>query len=135
LSTATHAKWKRFYMKRDRKSPDKALAMDVLAPEGYGEIIRGSQREDDIELLLDVSRNTTFRRKCSNGSSTAALRQRSAFGLRSRRRAYGAWIGGIKHIRETIPSRGMIYRNAVILGNPPVLQCTATAGHLHCNAL
>src|SRR2546422_9616671 len=43
---------KAFYMKRDPKNPDLALAMDVLAPEGYGEIIGGSQREDDYDTLL-----------------------------------------------------------------------------------
>ena len=46
------AEVKAFYMKRDLKDPRKALAVDVLAPEGYGEIIGGSQREDDYETLL-----------------------------------------------------------------------------------
>ena len=42
---------KAFYMKPDPQQPDKALCVDVLAPEGYGEIIGGGQREDDLELL------------------------------------------------------------------------------------
>jgi DNA-binding NtrC family response regulator len=45
------AKVKAFYMKRDPENAEVALAMDVLAPEGYGEIIGGSQREDDYEVL------------------------------------------------------------------------------------
>jgi asparaginyl-tRNA synthetase len=46
------SKVKAFYMKRDPERPDRALAMDVLAPEGYGEIIGGSQREDDYDTLV-----------------------------------------------------------------------------------
>ena len=42
---------KAFYMKRDPENENLALAVDVLAPEGYGEIIGGSQREDDIDIL------------------------------------------------------------------------------------
>ena len=45
------AKCKAFYMKRDPARPDLALCVDVLAPEGYGEIIGGGQREDDLEAL------------------------------------------------------------------------------------
>ena len=43
---------KAFYMKPDPAQPDKALCVDVLAPEGYGEIIGGGQRLDDLDLLL-----------------------------------------------------------------------------------
>ena len=43
---------KAFYMKPDPQQPDKALCVDVLAPEGYGEIIGGGQRLDDLDLLL-----------------------------------------------------------------------------------
>ena len=43
---------KAFYMKPDPNEPDKALCVDVLAPEGYGEIIGGGQRLDDLDLLL-----------------------------------------------------------------------------------
>ena len=49
---------KAFYMKRDPKNPSLALAVDVLAPEGYGEIIGGSQREDDIDLLNRKNKRT-----------------------------------------------------------------------------
>lgn len=47
------AQVKAFYMKRDPQNPNLALAVDVLAPEGYGEIIGGSQREDDLQVLVD----------------------------------------------------------------------------------
>ena len=50
--TAIPAAVKAFYMKPDPKQPDKALCVDVLAPEGYGEIIGGGQRLDDYDLLL-----------------------------------------------------------------------------------
>ncbi len=77
---------KAFYMKRDPQNPDLALAVDVLAPEGYGEIIGGSQREDDLDALLKRLRGASAsRRKPSNGTSTsggtAACRMRgSAWG-------------------------------------------------------
>src|SRR5690606_38384909 len=44
---------KAFYMKRDPEDEKLALAVDVIAPEGYGEIIGGSQREDDLDKLLE----------------------------------------------------------------------------------
>ena len=44
---------KAFYMKRDPQDPRVALCVDCLAPEGYGEIIGGSQRADDIKFLED----------------------------------------------------------------------------------
>ncbi len=43
---------KAFYMKPDPRQPDTALCVDVLAPEGYGEIIGGGQRDDDLDLLV-----------------------------------------------------------------------------------
>jgi len=43
---------KAFYMKRDPENDKQVMALDMLAPEGYGEIIGGSQREDDIDLLI-----------------------------------------------------------------------------------
>ena len=43
---------KAFYMQPDPDDPSRALAVDVLAPEGYGEIIEGRQREDDYDRLL-----------------------------------------------------------------------------------
>ncbi len=103
---------KAFYMKRDPENPDKALAMDVLAPEGYGEIIGGSQREDDIELLLDRIKEHNLPQEVFEWFLD--LRRygsvpHSGFGLGVERTV--AWICGIKHIRETIPFPRMIYRN------------------------
>jgi asparaginyl-tRNA synthetase len=95
---------KAFYMKRDPNEPDKALAMDVLAPEGYGEIIGGSQREDDYDTLLgrikehelDVASLEWYLDLRRYGSVPHA-----GFGLGVERTV--AWICGIEHIRETIP--------------------------------
>ncbi len=95
---------KAFYMKRDSRQPEYALAMDMLAPEGYGEIIGGSQREDDYDTLLKRIRE--------NGLSEEAFRwyldlrkygsvPHSGFGLGIERTV--AWIAGINHVRETIP--------------------------------
>jgi asparaginyl-tRNA synthetase len=103
---------KAFYMKRDPENPDKALAMDVLAPEGYGEIVGGSQREDDIDLLLGRIKEHNLPQEVFEWFLD--LRRygsvpHSGFGLGVERTV--AWICGIKHIRETIPFPRMIYRN------------------------
>ncbi len=95
---------KAFYMKRDPKEPDAALAMDMLAPEGYGEIIGGSQREDDYETLLNRIKEHNLPE--SAFSWYLDLRRygsvpHAGFGLGIERTV--AWICGITHIRETIP--------------------------------
>jgi asparaginyl-tRNA synthetase len=102
---------KAFYMKRDPERPDLALAMDVLAPEGYGEIIGGSQREDDYETLLARIREHNLPQSAFEwyldlrrfGSVPHA-----GFGLGVERTV--AWICGLDHVRETIPFPRMIYR-------------------------
>jgi len=91
-------------MKRDPKEPNAALAMDMLAPEGYGEIIGGSQREDDYDTLLN--RINEHNLPESAFSWYLDLRRygsvpHSGFGLGIERTV--AWICGITHIRETIP--------------------------------
>ncbi len=102
---------KAFYMKRDPEEPQFALAMDMLAPEGYGEIIGGSQREDDYETLLQ--------RVKEHGLSEEAFRwyldlrkygsvPHAGFGLGIERTV--AWISGIKHVRETIPFPRTMHR-------------------------
>ena len=48
---------KAFYMKRDEENNDLALGVDMIAPEGYGEIIGGGQREDDLDILIDRIRH------------------------------------------------------------------------------
>jgi asparaginyl-tRNA synthetase len=102
---------KAFYMKRDPQNPKIALAVDVLAPEGYGEIIGGSQREDDYETLLKRLEEHKLPREPFEwyldlrrfGSVPHA-----GFGLGVERTV--AWLCGLEHIRETIPFARMIYR-------------------------
>jgi asparaginyl-tRNA synthetase len=104
---------KAFYFKRDPSDATLALNMDVLAPEGYGEIIGGGQREDDLakleaaidahalprapfEWYLDVRRYGSF--------------PHAGFGLGIERTV--AWICGLPHVRETIPFPRMLNRLA-----------------------
>lgn len=98
------AQCKAFYMKRDPKDERLALGVDLIAPEGYGEIIGGGQREDDLAILekrieehklpkqafewyLDLRRYGSF--------------PHSGFGLGIERTV--AWICHVHHVRETIP--------------------------------
>lgn len=102
---------KAFYMKKDRDNAARALCMDVLAPEGYGEIIGGGEREDDLDRLvaaidahalpreplewyLDLRRYGTF--------------PHAGFGLGIERTV--AWLCGLSHVRETIPFPRMLNR-------------------------
>ncbi len=106
------AEVKAFYMKRDPENPKLALAVDVLAPEGYGEIIGGSQREDDYEELIKRIEEHNLPREPFEWYLD--LRRygsvpHSGFGLGLERTV--AWICGIEHVRETIPFPRMIYRN------------------------
>jgi asparaginyl-tRNA synthetase len=102
---------KAFYMKRDPQNPAVALAVDVLAPEGYGEIIGGSQREDDYEVLLKRLEEHQLPKEAFDwyldlrrfGSVPHA-----GFGLGIERTV--SWICGLDHIRETIPFPRTIYR-------------------------
>ena len=95
---------KAFYMQPDPADPTKALCVDVLAPEGYGEIIGGSQRVDDYDLLKS--------RIESHGLPLEAFQwyldlrkygsvPHSGFGMGIERCV--AWICGLEHVRETIP--------------------------------
>ncbi len=102
---------KAFYMKRDPEIKDQALAMDVLAPEGYGEIIGGSQREDDHDLLLERIREHQLPEEAFQWYLD--LRKygsvpHSGFGLGIERTV--AWICGIKHLREAIPFPRLMQR-------------------------
>jgi asparaginyl-tRNA synthetase len=102
---------KAFYMKKDPTDPRLSLSVDVLAPEGYGEVIGGGQREDSLEEL------------------EAAIRKHGlpleAFGWYLDLRRYGsvphagfglgiertvAWLCGLSHVRETIPFPRMLER-------------------------
>ncbi len=95
---------KAFYMKRDPKDEKLALAVDVIGPEGYGEIIGGSQREEDYDVLvkriheqgLDESAFDWYLDLRKYGSVP-----HSGFGMGIERAV--AWICGLPHVRETIP--------------------------------
>ncbi len=105
------AEVKAFYMKRDPQNPKLALAVDVLAPEGYGEVIGGSQREDDYDTLLQRIKEHNLPQQAFEwyldlrkyGSVPHA-----GFGLGIERTV--SWICGLEHIRETVPFPRMIYR-------------------------
>jgi len=95
---------KAFYMKRDQLNNKLALGVDMIAPEGYGEIIGGGQREDDIDILIDRIRHHDL--PLEPFKWYLDLRRygsvpHSGFGLGLERTV--AWICGTKHIRETIP--------------------------------
>lgn len=95
---------KAFYMKPDPTRPEVALAADLLAPEGYGEIIGGSQRIDDVGLLEERLRNEhldpeTYRWYVDLRRYGSV--PHSGFGVGIERLT--AWIGGLEHVRETIP--------------------------------
>ncbi|MCZ6820387.1 MAG: asparagine--tRNA ligase [Calditrichaeota bacterium] len=105
------AQIKAFYMKDDPGDSSKALCVDMLAPEGYGEIIGGGQREDDLAVLegkikahdlpteafdwyLDLRRYGTV--------------PHAGFGMGIERTV--AWLCGLSHIRETIPFPRLMHR-------------------------
>jgi len=103
---------KAFYMKRDKDNPELALAVDVLAPEGYGEIIGGSQREDDLNELLKRIKEHDLPQDVFEWYLD--LRRygsvpHSGFGIGLERTV--SWICGLEHLREAIPFPRMIYRN------------------------
>lgn len=102
---------KAFYMQPDADDPAKALAFDMIAPEGYGEIIGGSQRIHDYELL--VKRLKEHNLPEDSFQWYLDLRRfgsvpHAGFGLGFERTV--AWICGTEHIREVIPFPRMIYR-------------------------
>ena len=95
---------KAFYMKEDEKEPQYSMSCDLLATEGYGEVIGGGQREDCLETLLnkikehkldekDFSWYTDLRRYGAHPSA--------GFGLGLERTV--AWVCGLPHVRESIP--------------------------------
>ena len=95
---------KAFYMKTDPKDSTKALCVDMLAPEGYGEIIGGGQREDDFNILLAKIKEHNLPMEAYDwylDIRKYGSVPHSGFGLGIERTV--AWICGLKHIRETIP--------------------------------
>jgi asparaginyl-tRNA synthetase len=102
---------KAFYMEPDPQRPELALCVDVLAPEGYGEIIGGSQRIADADLLEQRIREQGL--NVDDYQWYLDLRRygsvpHSGFGMGIERAT--AWIGGTHHIRETIPFPRQLYR-------------------------
>lgn len=95
---------KAFYMKQDPENKDLALCVDVIAPEGYGEIIGGGQREENMDLLLEKIKEQGLNPEVFDwymdlrkyGSC-----EHAGFGLGIERTV--AWICGLPHVRETIP--------------------------------
>ena len=105
------AEVKAFYMKRDDKDESRVLGADLLAPEGYGEIIGGSQREEDYELLK--KRIIEFGLKAEDYEWYLDLRKygtvpHGGFGFGLERIV--TWVCGLEHIREAIPFPRTIYR-------------------------
>jgi asparaginyl-tRNA synthetase len=98
------AKIKAFYMEPDPENPELTLSNDIIAPEGYGEIIGGSQRISDLELLK--KRIKQFNLKKEDYEWYMDLRRygsvpHSGFGMGLERVVM--WITGIENIRETVP--------------------------------
>ena len=105
------ASLKAFYFKRDAADPRVALGMDVLAPEGYGEIVGGGQREDDLAVLEERIEEHHLPREAF--AWYLDLRRygsvpHSGFGLGVERTV--AWLCGLHHVRETIPFARMMER-------------------------
>ena len=102
---------KAFYMEPDPQRPELSLSFDMLAPEGYGEIIGGSERISDYDLLLKRIRENNLPEDAFQwyldlrkyGSVPHA-----GFGLGVERTV--AWITGVKHVRETIPFPRLLYK-------------------------
>ncbi|MFQ5807253.1 MAG: amino acid--tRNA ligase-related protein, partial [Phycisphaerae bacterium] len=95
---------KAFYMKHNAADPRLVNNLDLLAPEGYGEIIGGSQREDDYDALVERMEKDGL--PCEPYEWYLDLRRygtvpHGGFGLGVERTL--AWICGLRHIRETIP--------------------------------
>jgi asparaginyl-tRNA synthetase len=102
---------KAFYMKRDPENPKVVLAMDMIGPEKAGELIGGSQREDNFDLLLERIQHEKLPEH--EFSWYLDLRKygsvpHSGFGMGIERMV--KWITGAKHIREVIPFPRMIHR-------------------------
>lgn len=105
------ASLKAFYFKHDPKNPKLALGVDVLAPEGYGEIIGGGQREESYDTLVQRLEEHKLPREAFEWYLD--LRRwgsvpHSGFGLGLERTV--AWMCGLHHVRETIPFPRMMER-------------------------
>jgi asparaginyl-tRNA synthetase len=103
--------FKAFYMQPDPENPKVVLGLDIIAPEGYGEIIGGSQRIHDHDFLLERLR--------AHGLPIEAFQwyldvrkygscPHSGFGMGLER--FVAWMGKLEHLRETIPYPRLLYK-------------------------
>ncbi len=102
---------KAFYMKRDPLDPTRALCSDMLAPEGYGEIIGGSEREENYDVLLQRIHEHNLNPETFQWYLDLRLYgsvPHSGYGLGLERLV--AWICGLQHVRETIPFPRMLNR-------------------------
>jgi asparaginyl-tRNA synthetase len=102
---------KAFYMQEDPVNPALALCMDVLAPEGYGEIIGGGQRiheRDKLEARLNEHHLSEEAFKWYLDLRTFGSVPHAGFGMGIERAV--AWICGLEHVRETIPFPRMLYK-------------------------
>ncbi len=102
---------KAFYMKPDPDRPDVALGVDILAPEGYGEIVGGGERLADLDLLLQRIKEHDLPQEAFEWY--VDLRRygtvpHGGFGMGIERVV--AWICKLEHVRETIPYPRMLYR-------------------------
>ncbi len=102
---------KAFYMEPDPNDPSKALCVDVLAPEGYGEVIGGSQRMGSYERLLERIKQHELPEEAFQWYLD--LRKyggvpHAGFGMGLERAV--AWICKLDHVRETIPFPRMLHR-------------------------
>jgi len=102
---------KAFYMKPDPDRPDVALGVDVMAPEGYGEIIGGGERVADLDLLLQRIKEHDLPQEAFEWYLD--LRRygtvpHGGFGMGIERLV--SWVCRLEHVRETIPYPRMLYR-------------------------
>ena len=102
---------KAFYMKEDPEDPSRVLCADLLAPEGYGEIIGGSQREDNYDVLISKIKDhkldpETFKWYLDLRKYGSVPHSGFGYGLER----IVTWICGLEHVRESIPFARTIQR-------------------------
>lgn len=102
---------KPFYMPEDPENPDVVLCADLIAPEGYGEIIGGSERIHDLDVLLERIKEFGLDEEAYSWYIDLARYgsvPHSGFGLGLERTV--AWLTGAEHVRETIPFPRLLNR-------------------------
>jgi len=105
------ASFKAFYMQPDPDDPKVVLGLDIIAPEGYGEIIGGSQRIHDHDLLLERIRSHDLPVEAFQWYLDVrkyGTCPHAGFGMGLER--FVAWMGKLEHLRETIPYPRMLYK-------------------------